>query len=205
MKKNAKFFRDEACQQLSGNWKHVVLFTLVYFLIVCVLNVIGIKSEILNLLLVLLVGTPLQYGCYVAYLGYIRTGKNIEVKDMFEGFKTNYGRVVLANLLVVLGVFFGLIVLIVPGVIFSLASSMSVYILKDNPELKSVEVIKRSIKMMKGHKMEYFCLMLSFFGWILVGILTLFIGFMWIIPYMSTAFAHFYEYVKEDYERSIEA
>ena len=45
---------------------------------------------------------------------------------------------------------------------------------------------------MNGYKAEIFMLGLSFFGWFLLCILTLGIGFLWLIPYMNTSFALFY-------------
>ena len=56
--------------------------------------------------------------------------------------------------------------------------------------------------MMKGHKFDLFYLYLSFIGWFLLSFLTLGIGFFWLIPYMYTAQAAFYEDVKADYERN---
>ena len=52
---------------------------------------------------------------------------------------------------------------------------------------------------MKGHKMRCFLLSLSFIGWILLGILTLGIGYIWLIPYMYTTMAAFYQDVKNEY------
>lgn len=208
MKKKAKFFRDAAWAQLKGNWGHAVLFTLVFFLINTALGTFGVISEVvdslwlelLDFLLYLFVAWPLSYGLSVSFLGYVRTGNDLTIGGMFDAFKANYGRVIGIGILVGTIGLLGFILLIVPGVIFAIAVSMSFYILKDNPELGVIDVIKRSIQMMKGHKMEYFCLCLSFIGWIILGILTLGIGFMWIYPYICTAYAHFYEYVKEDYE-----
>ena len=216
MKKKAKFFRDAAWAQLKGNWGHAVLFTLVFFLISAASGTFGVISELisagvisevddslwLELLEYLFVAYPLSYGLSVSFLGYVRTGNDLTIGGMFDAFKanSNYGRVIGIGILVGTIGLLGFILLIVPGVIFAIAVSMSFYILKDNPELGVIDVIKRSIQMMKGHKMEYFCLGLSFIGWIILGILTLGIGFMWIYPYICTAYAHFYEYVKEDYE-----
>ena len=220
MKKKAKFFRDAAWAQLKGNWGHAVLFTLVFFLINTALGTFGVISELisegvisevvdslwlylwlnlLDCLLYIFVACPLLYGVSVSFLEYVRTN-DLNIGRMFDAFKANYGRAIGVSLSVGVMCLLGLIVLIVPGVIFAIASSMSLYIIKDNPELGVIDVIKRSIQMMKGHKMEYFCLSLSFIGWIILGILTLGIGFMWICPYIITADAHFYEYVKEDYE-----
>ena len=216
MKKKAKFFRDAAWAQLKGNWGHAVLFTLVFFLINIALGTFGVISELisagvisgvvdslwldlLDSLLSIFISFPLSYGVSVSFLEYVRTN-DLNIGRMFDAFKANYGRAIGVSLSVGVMCLLGLIVLIVPGVIFAIASSMSFYILKDNPELGVIGVIERSIQMMKGHKMEYFCLGLSFIGWIILGILTLGIGFMWIYPYIYTANAHFYEYVKEDYE-----
>jgi uncharacterized membrane protein len=46
---------------------------------------------------------------------------------------------------------------------------------------------------MKGHKMKLFLLDLSFIGWSLLCIFTLGIGLLWLIPYMQSARAAFYE------------
>jgi uncharacterized membrane protein len=47
--------------------------------------------------------------------------------------------------------------------------------------------------MMQGRKMKLFLLDLSFIGWILLSILTLGIGLLWLLPYMYSARAAFYE------------
>lgn len=56
------------------------------------------------------------------------------------------------------------------------------------------------MKMMDGHKLDLFLLELSFIGWYLLGILTLCIGYLWIVPYQYTTMAVFYEDVKAEYE-----
>ena len=137
-------------------------------------------------------------------MGFKRTGEDVKIEGLFDGFK-DYGRVFLTSLLQNIYTFLWTLLLIIPGIIKSIAYSQTFFVLKDNPELKNNAAIERSMAMMEGHKMEYFCLMLSFIGWILLSILTLGIGLLWVTPYMSTAMAHFYEYVKEDYERRIEA
>ena len=47
-----------------------------------------------------------------------------------------------------------------------------------------------------GHKMELFVLGLSFIGWELLGVLTLGIGYIWIIPYMQATFTNAYKSLK---------
>lgn len=203
MTKNAKFFREAAWSQLTGKWQPAVIFSLVYVAIVLVINYVGTKNDYISFLSMLLL-FPLQYGTAVAFLGFKRTGVDVKIGDMFVGFN-DYGRVFVTILLQTLYIVLWSLLLVVPGIIKAISYSQTIYILKDNPELKFNGAIERSMAMMEGHKMEAFLLGISFIGWLLLGVLTLGIGMLWVTPYMSTAYAHFYDYVKEDYERRIAA
>lgn len=203
MTKNAKFFREAAWSQLTGKWQPAVIFSLVYMAIVLVINYVGTKNDYISFLSMLLL-YPLQYGVAVAFLGFKRTGVDVKIGDMFVGFN-DYGRVFVTILLQTLYIVLWSLLLVVPGIIKAISYSQTIYILKDNPELKFNGAIERSMAMMEGHKMEAFLLGISFIGWLLLGVLTLGIGMLWVTPYMSTAYAHFYDYVKEDYERRIAA
>lgn len=203
MTKNAKFFREAAWSQLTGKWQPAVIFSLVYVAIVLVINYVGTKNDYISFLSMLLL-YPLQYGVAVAFLSFKRTGVDVKIGEMFVGFN-DYGRVFVTILLQTLYIVLWSLLLIVPGIIKAISYSQTIYILKDNPELKFNGAIERSMAMMEGHKMEAFLLGISFIGWLLLGVLTLGIGMLWVTPYMSTAYAHFYDYVKEDYERRIAA
>jgi uncharacterized membrane protein len=96
------------------------------------------------------------------------------------------------------------LLLLIPGSIKSYSYAMTEYILKDNPELQNNAAIEKSMEMMNGHKLRLFLLHLSFIGWYIVGVLTLFIGFFWIIPYVHTAEAAFYEDLKAQQEPIVE-
>jgi uncharacterized membrane protein len=87
----------------------------------------------------------------------------------------------------------------VPGLIASLALFLVPYILKDNPELSIMDTLRLSRKMMEGHKWQLFKLQLSFIGWLLISLLTLGIGYLWLLPYMMTTCAAFYQDVKAEY------
>ena len=222
MNKNTKFFKEAAWAQLTGNWKPAVIFTIVYIAFTFVASVFSEFPSLtclssnpdavgayvgIDLLLSLLFACftyPLAYGFMVAFLNFKRTGENVKVNMMFDGFK-DFARILLTNLLLVLYTALWTLLLIIPGIIKAIAYSQTNYILKDYPELKYNAAIERSMAMMKGHKIEYVLLTLSYIGWLLLGVLTLGIGLLWVAPYMATAQAHFYDYVKEDYERRIAA
>ena len=70
----------------------------------------------------------------------------------------------------------------------------------ERPELSANEAIDLSKAMMKGHKFDLFWLGLSFIGWGVLTILTAGIGIFWLMPYMYTAYAAFYQDVKAEYE-----
>lgn len=89
--------------------------------------------------------------------------------------------------------------LIVPGVIVSMSLFLVPYLLHDNPDLSLVDTMRLSRKMMRGHKMQLFKLSLSFIGWGLLNSLTLGVGVLWLMPYIMTTMAAFYQDVREQY------
>ena len=74
----------------------------------------------------------------------------------------------------------------------SLRYSQATYLMAQYPEKGIRESIEDSKALMQGQKWRYFVLGLSFMGWILLCVLTLFIGFLWLDPYMHATFSAFY-------------
>ena len=70
-------------------------------------------------------------------------------------------------------------------------------IILDNPELDVIDTMRRSRRLMDGNKWRFFVLGLSFLGWIIVGIFTLCIGYLWLTPYIYTTEAAFYCELKD--------
>jgi uncharacterized membrane protein len=73
---------------------------------------------------------------------------------------------------------------------------MTLFILKDNPEMSATDAITESRRMMNGNKWRLFCLDFSFIGWILLSALTCGILYILVYPYMYAARAAFYESLK---------
>lgn len=80
----------------------------------------------------------------------------------------------------------------IPGIIARYAYAMTPFILLENPNVRPIDAIKQSKELMQGHKMDLFLLDLSFIGWNLLCILTLGIGYLWLIPYKNASYAAFY-------------
>lgn len=71
------------------------------------------------------------------------------------------------------------------------------FILDDYPEMPSLEIIKRSKELTKGHKFAMFVLDLSFMGWYILGLLLLFIGVIFVQPYHQSTIAFLYLELEE--------
>ena len=88
-------------------------------------------------------------------------------------------------------IIFSIAALVYVMIIALMYSQISLIIL-DNPELDIIDTMRRSRTLMSGYKWKFFLLGLSFIGWILLGILTLGIGYLWLFPYIDATQAAFY-------------
>ena len=197
MEKDSKYFRDLGWEQLQGRWGAPAIFSLILTLVSLAASSVG--GGFLSLLLL-----PMQYSYEIAFLENNRTGAEFKLEKLFDGYK-DFLRVFGTLLLEGVYILLWTLLLIVPGVIKSISYSQTTFVLKDNPELSFNAAIERSMAMMEGYKKQYFLLQLSFIGWILLSIITCGVLSLWVNPYISATNAHFYEYVKEEYEKKITA
>ena len=196
----SKYFRNLGWAQLSGRWTPAALFTLAYMALCMVAGALtGPLVYLVSLMLM-----PMTYSYNVAFLDDKRSASEFKIEQLFDGYK-DFLRIMGTMLLTNVYQFLWTLLLIVPGVIKAISYSQTQFILKDCPELSFNEAIERSMDMMEGHKMQYFLLWLSFIGWILLAIISCGILSLWVNPYISATFAHFYEYVKDEYEKRITA
>lgn len=89
----------------------------------------------------------------------------------------------------VLLVVFAIIFLIIKSYLYILTD----YAGNDYIELDGKGSVQKSEELMKGHRLEYFYLQLSFIGWALLAALTFGIGFIFLEPYMEVTNAKFYD------------
>lgn len=76
----------------------------------------------------------------------------------------------------------------------SLRYVMASYVLAENPQMGARDALRESGRMMKGNRWRYFCLQLSFTGWVLLASITG-IGAIFLAPYMEQAYTEFYHEV----------
>ena len=89
-------------------------------------------------------------------------------------------------------------VMLAGAIISSIYLSQSMYILIEATDKGVFQSIRESAEMMKGNKGRLFYIYLSFTGMVLLGYLSLGIGFLWILPYAHATFTEFYLDLKSE-------
>lgn len=204
--KTNKEYRDMAYKAMNGNWGVCAVIYAIYLVVTWVLSAINPENLGLQLLLSIAL-IPMGWGVGVMFLDMIR-GKKLTYEWLIEGYRNGILWPVLGTtLLQGVYIFLWTLCLIIPGIIKNYSYIMTPFVLLDQPELKFDAAIERSMTLMKGYKWKFFCLQLSFIGWAFLSILTLGIGFLFLIPYMQTAAALFYEDLKAEHaeKTSVEA
>jgi uncharacterized membrane protein len=186
----------EARESLKGKWGLAILTLFIYTLLTTASGSTRLHGSMLTIssMLTLIIGGPLALGAAIFSLS-ISRGKEAMLEQIFQGFN-NFSTALIAYLLVILYVLLWALLLIVPGIIAALGYSMTFYILADDPLIKPQDALKKSKSMMDGYKMKLFYLWLRFFLLALLCILTLGIGFFWLIPFIHVTMAKFYDDIK---------
>lgn len=128
---------------------------------------------------------------YCAYNMNLLSGYEAKISHLFSYFNI-FGRALGCRLLRALYVFLWSLLFIIPGIIKTYSYAMAPYVLAAHPDISADEAITESRRLMRGNKGRLFCLDLSFIGWSLLCILSLGIGFLWLIPYISASRAAFF-------------
>tara|TARA_Y100000589_G_scaffold240500_1_gene228028 strand:+ start:629 stop:1237 length:609 start_codon:yes stop_codon:yes gene_type:complete len=191
-----KSIRAEARNRLSGNWGQPIGVFSIYLLITIVLQNIPFIGPIA----LIFVAGPLTLGFTIYFLKFLKDEES-NLNQLFEGFK-NYGSVLVTYLLYTIYILLWTLLFIIPGIIAQMKYSQVWFIMAEDHEISGNDALKKSKEMMDGFKMQYFLLALSFIGWILLAMLTCGIGLLWVVPYIQTSYAKFYEALKEHHAQN---
>lgn len=120
-------------------------------------------------------------------------GDATSLEDIFrEGFD-NFGRKLGGYLWMELFIYLWSLLFVIPGIIKAISYALTPYILADCKNVRATDALKLSMRMMEGHKWEYFVLGLSFIGWTLLTYLTCGLLYVFYVgPYMNNTFAGYY-------------
>lgn len=153
----------KAKNSVDGNLNKLILIGIVVALLnICVQTVGFFTIPALVDMLFL----PIWVSQAMIYLKVVR-GQQFAVGDVTLGFKnyiTNMLTILFSNVFTLLWS----CLLIIPGIIKWHAYAMAPFIISENPEMKPVEAITQSRKMMNGHKMQLFMAYLTVVGWAIV-------------------------------------
>lgn len=186
-------------------WKYILellLIMIVAFLLSIPSSGLSVSSElegagafflvIFSLAYMVLVQWPVEYGVAFAALKAVR-GERLEVKDMFTSFQ-NYANVILANILTGIIIIIGIILLIIPGIIFACKLAFVPYLVVDR-KMEAIEAVKESWRMTSGHALSVFLIGLLAILIVLAGLICLIVGIIPAIIWIELAFASLYHAV----------
>jgi uncharacterized membrane protein len=178
---------QQAREALKGRWGLAVVGNLIYLALMSVGQFIPIVGHFSSLI----IGGPLLLGVTYFFLALSRK-QEAAFSQIFDGLQ-RFVDALITYLLMALFIFLWSLLLIIPGIMAGLSYALTFYLMAENPGLKGKEALQRSKALMAGNRWKLFCLVLRFFGWFLLGVLTMGIGFLWIIPYLQTTMARFYD------------
>lgn len=208
--KSNQYYKNEALSALRGNWANALVATIIlvaltlffssndainsYYQRIVINPFIGYSLSFVSLFVLL----PLAVGYSNSMRVLLETGDNRLTNNSFSLGFGNWLHVVWGMILSTIYIFLWTLLLIIPGLIKSYSYALTPYILVEHPEMSANEAIEESMRLMDGHKFDLFYLQLSFIGWAILSILSLGLGFFWLIPYQMTAQAAFYRDIKNE-------
>lgn len=208
--KSNQYYKNEALSALRGNWANALVATIIlvalalffnsndainsYYQRIVINPFIGYSLSFVSLFVLL----PLAVGYSNSMRVLLETGDNRLANNSFSLGFGNWLHVVWGMILITIYIFLWTLLLIIPGLIKSYSYALTPYILVEHPEMSANEAIEESMRLMDGHKFDLFYLQLSFIGWAILSILSLGLGFFWLIPYQMTAQAAFYRDIKNE-------
>lgn len=182
---NAREIRAKAREALQGNFLNVLLVILLANVALGVLSFVSI-----------IIAGPLLIGVDFYLLNVIRRNEP-RLEDLFHPFQFSLATSIVAYLLKMVIIFLFTLLLFIPGIIKAYQYMLVNYIIADNDKITAKEALELSKEMMQGNKLRMFYLHLSFIGWFLLIVVTFGIAALYVIPYMYTANAQFYQELKE--------
>lgn len=226
------YYKTKAKEALRGNWQTAMLVAFFSGILTTVLQVLQLvllpdqmaflspeayALELLKVpqsnwaillvvsLLALLVSPVLALGCN-HYFVRLNRGEDLG----FAGLFSRMGSFLKSLWLYVrmfVQIFLWSLLLFIPGIIAAIRYSMAPYFLAENPEMTVSEAFRRSKETMADQKMNFFSLMVSFFGWMMLAtlvqtylcevnyVLGTVVGLafqVWVAAYQNAAVANFF-------------
>lgn len=150
--------------------------------------------------LVLLVEAMITLPFNVSYSQYCLNALrgNAMMSDAGHGYDVSYRRNVKTMFLQTVYICLWSLLLVIPGIVKAYEYRLTGYIMAENPDMTTKEVLMRSKEMMKGNKMKAFLLDVSFLPWFFLSTLTMgLLSTFYVMPYYALTGAALYEAIKK--------
>lgn len=188
-----KELKDKAKKSFTP---HLGAILLVLLIVLVVYGLLAVMSGVGAIVSFIIAGS-ISLSFASIFLNVLK-GKKPVAKDLIFGFQDeNLLRGLFAFLRYEIFTFLWTLLLIVPGIIKSISYSQMFYLMAENPKMTAGEAQAKSMKIMEGHKWDYFILQLSFIPWHLLSIVTFGIAEIYVTPYVSTTNAAFYKKINK--------
>ena len=182
--------KAHAKEQIEGKILTLLAISLVIGLIT---GAAGFLFGPIGSLAAFLVSGAFTYAEVFIYLGVTKKSRMPQIEDIFVGFKDdNFLRTLVAYLRYAIFTFLWGLLFWIPGIIKGISYSQMFYLMAEDEELEAADAQKESMELMEGHKWEYFVLLLSFFPWYLLCIVTLGLASIYVSPYVQTTLAEYH-------------
>lgn len=155
-----------------------------------------------------IVSLPIPFLCYLMtfadvcwFTNFVRN-KETDLDHYFAclGSIDHIGKVIITKLISALWIILYTILLVLPGIFKAINLSQVKYLLREKPDMKIKEILALSKELMRFHKIDYVVFQLSFIPHYILSILTLGVGFLFVVPYCKTCFALYFERLRNEYE-----
>ena len=201
---NNSEIRNVTKEILKGKYKNVMLPFLLATLLISFtqqqeLYTYGYEDHGLSYVftigsIALFIQGPINIGLATYSLS-IANEEDYSYNQIFTGFKYFFKALFLFLLF---NIFFiiGFICLFIPGIIIALMFSQIFYIMAEDPKTGVIDAFKKSASLMKNKKLQCFGLFLKYVLFFILGVFTLGIWWLWLIPQAYVSFAIFYKELK---------
>ena len=185
-------------ENLKEFWKGYLLVIAISFLCTLVISILFEKESIISYVLTLVSSffvSTLSVGLSSYVLKIVRK-EEYSREDIFK----YVGAVIpiaTINILTTIFTLLGSLLFVIPGVIVALAYSMVFLMYVEDDSLLPMDYLFKSKALMHGYKWDYFIFILSFLGWTLFVIITLGVGLIWVVPYITVSEIIYYDELKK--------
>lgn len=157
--------------------------------------------QMLGMAYVILFLPVIEFGGDLLLLRGIRD-EELEIGELFIGFKKNYLNIVLANLVTLAVIIIGFIFFIVPGIIVACRLAFVSFLVMDK-NMEPMAAIEKSWAMTKGHGWRIFGMALLAIPIFIAGLICFIVGAFVAFVWIKSAFASLYHAIDLEEEKAL--